>query len=252
MEALWAAILAFLHSLQLLLPQADLVYLAALFGALATILPFYRRIANFVFKSYIEPVQKFFSTFATLPDRLQALENSVDHKVTALQTLHYKDVTEIKKELTPNGGTSMKDTVNKLAVGIDKIAVAIDTLSVQGTRMELRQQNILNSVDVPTFETNKTGECVFANKAYLDLIGRSMDEIRGPSWINMIHPDDRSKVQAEWDAAIDQKRNFELTYRIVCREKMVYDVSCVATPIAGNGYIGKFESVTPRGTLQTP
>jgi PAS domain S-box-containing protein len=251
MEALWAAFLGFIHTLQLLLPQADLVYLAALFGALAAILPFYRRIANFVFKSYIEPVQKFFSTFATLPDRLQALENSVDHKVTSLQELHYKDVTAIKKELTPNGGTSMKDTVNKLAVGIEKISTNMESLALQGNRMELRQQNILNSVSVPTFETNEQGECTFANRAYLELIGRSMDEIRGPSWINMIHPDDRVKVQAEWDAAIHQRRNFELTYRIVCREKMVYDVSCVASPIAGNGYIGKFETVTPRAIVQT-
>jgi len=244
MEALWAAILGFLHTLQLLLTQSDLTYVVALSGALAAVFPFYKRISTFVYKSYLEPVGKFFSTFATLPDRLIAFEDKVDKKITFLQEIHYKEVTEIKKELTPNGGTSLKDTVNK-------IAVAVDTLALQGTRMELRQQNILNSVAVPIFETDKNGECVFANKAYLDLIGRSMDEIKGPSWINMIHPEDRTKVQDEWDRAIEQKRNFELTYRIVCREKKVYDVSCVATPIAGNGYIGKFETVVPRGTLPT-
>jgi PAS domain S-box-containing protein len=251
MEALWAAILGFLHSIQLLLPQADLVYLAAFFGALAAILPFYRRISNFVYKTYLEPVGKFFSTFATLPDRLQALETKVDHKVTILQELHYKDVAEIKKELTPNGGTSLKDTVNKLAVGIDKIATNIESLAVQGNRMEIRQQDILNSVTIPTFETNKDGECVFANKAYLELIGRAMDEIRGPSWINMIHPDDRARVRAEWLSAVTEKRTFELTYRIVGRDDMIYDVACAATSIAGNGYIGKFESVTPRGMFNS-
>ena len=192
---------------------------------------------------------KFFSTFATLPDRLTSLESKVDDKLAMLKNIHQKDLADIKKELIPNGGTSIKDTVNKLAVSLDKVATSIDTLSVQGNRMELRQQNILNSVNIPTFETDKNGECVFANKAYLELIGRSMEEIRGPSWINIIHPEDRAKVRAEWLAAVSENRNFEMTYRIVNREQMVFDISCAATPIAGNGYIGKFESITPRGIL---
>jgi hypothetical protein len=99
MEVLWAAILAFIHSIELLLPQADLVYLAALFGALAAILPFYRRISNSVYKNYIEPVGKFFSTFATLPERLESLEKSVDAKITKMQAEHYRAVEEIRKEI---------------------------------------------------------------------------------------------------------------------------------------------------------
>lgn len=251
MESLWAAFLDFIHWLQDVLPHSDIVYLAAFFALLTAAAPFYKRIFAFMYTRYLEPVGKFFSTFSTLPDRLVSLESKVDDKIATLKDIHYKELAEIKKELTPNGGTSIKDTVNKLATSMDKIVISIESLSTQGTRMELRQQNILNSVTIPTFETDKNGECVFANKAYLDLIGRSMDEIRGPSWINMIHPEDRAKVRSEWAAAVAERRNFELTYRVVCREHMIYDVSCVAIPIAGNGYIGKFETVTPRGKLST-
>jgi PAS domain S-box-containing protein len=237
----------FLRWLQAILPQSDLVYLGAVFALLTAAAPYYKRIFTFMYDKYLEPVGKFFSTFATLPDRLVSLESKVDDKIATLKDIHYKELAEIKKEMTPNGGTSIKDTVNKLAVSMEKVVTSIDSLSSQGIRMEIRQQNILNSVVVPIFETDTAGDCVFANKAYLDLIGRSMEEIRGPSWINMIHPEDRAKVRTEWAAAVAEKRNFELTYRIVCREHMIYDVVCVATPIAGNGYIGKFESVTPRG-----
>lgn len=251
MESLWAAILDFIHWLQVILPQTDLVYLAAFFALLTAAAPFYKRISSYMYTKYFEPMGKFFSTFATLPDRLVSLESKVDQKIAVLKDVHYKELSDIKKELTPNGGTSIKDTVNKLAVSMDKVVTSVESLSVQGTRMELRQQNVLNSVTVPTFETDKNGECIFANKAYLELIGRSMEEIRGPSWVNMIHPDDRTKVKSEWESAVLEKRNFELTYRIVCREQMVYDVSCVAVPIVGNGYIGKFESVVPRGMLNS-
>jgi len=247
MESLWFAFMEFLRWLQAILPQSDLVYLGAVFALLTAAAPYYKRIFTFMYDKYLEPVGKFFSTFATLPDRLVSLESKVDDKIATLKDIHYKELAEIKKEMTPNGGTSIKDTVNKLAVSMEKVVTSIDSLSSQGIRMEIRQQNILNSVVVPIFETDTAGDCVFANKAYLDLIGRSMEEIRGPSWINMIHPEDRAKVRTEWAAAVAEKRNFELTYRIVCREHMIYDVVCVATPIAGNGYIGKFESVTPRG-----
>lgn len=249
MESLWIAVMDFLRWLQAVLPQSDLIYLGALFALLTAAAPYYKRIFTFMVTRYFEPVGKFFSTFATLPDRLISLETKVEKKISLIEQLQSKEISEIKKELTPNGGTSIKDTVNKLAVNMDKIVVSIDHLSRQGARMELRQQNILNSVSIPTFETDKDGECVFANKAYLELIGRSMEEIRGPSWINMIHPEDRTKVKNEWVAVLADKRNFELTYRVVCREHMIYDVTCVATSIAGNGYIGKFETVTPRGML---
>lgn len=250
MADIWATFLIWLHALQDVLSQSDLVYLGALVGLLVALFPFYKRIGIFVYKSYLEPVGKFFSTFATLPDRLQSLEKSVDKKINDLYDFHVADVAEIKKELTPNGGHSMKDTVNQLAVGMTKIVAGLETMTMQGNRMEERQKNILNSVTIPTFETDDHGACTYGNKAYLDLIGRSLEEIKGPSWINVIHPDDRAHVQSEWAEAVNQKRNFELTYRLICREKLVYEVSCVATPIAGNGYIGKFEAVTPLGTYQ--
>jgi PAS domain S-box-containing protein len=250
MESIWAALLELFRSLQLILTQSDLAYIIALAGALAALFPFYKRISAFVYKNYLEPIGKFFSTFATLPDRLSSLESKVDQKVTLLQELHYKDVKEIRKELSPNGGTSIKDTVNKLAEGVEKIATSIDNLTTQGTRMELRQQSILNSISVPTFERDNKGNCTYANKAYLDLTGRTMEEVRGMGWLNVIHPEDRERVLADWLRSTAQQRNFEDTFRVVNRQdQMIYEVNVVAEAVSGNGYIGKYESITPIGKL---
>jgi PAS domain S-box-containing protein len=247
MSELWESFLEFIRWLQSVLPQSDITYLVALIGLLALLAPFSKRIGLYVYKNYMVPIGKFFSTFATLPDRLESLEKSVDRKINELRVFHESDVAEIKKELTPNGGTSIKDTVNKLATSVENISNSLNALSTQGSRMEIRQQSILHSVSIPTFETDREGHCTFANKAYLDLAGRSMEDVKGPGWINIIHPEDRKRVRDEWNLAVHEKRNFELTYKIVCHEKMIFEVTCLATPITGNGYIGKFETVVPLG-----
>ena len=251
MAELWATFLAWLHALENILSQSDLVYLGALVGLLIALFPFYKRIGIFVYKSYLEPVGKFFSTFATLPDRLTSLEKKLDEKVSVLHEIHNKDLVDIKKELVPNGGTSIKDVINKLSTSMTQITGFLEVMKVQSNRMEERQKSLLNSVEVPTFETDKAGLCTYGNIAYLNLVGRSLEEIKGPSWINIIHPDDRIRVQTEWNAAVEQERNFELTYRLICRKKIVYEVTCVAIPILGNGYIGKFETVTHLGLLES-
>lgn len=234
----WAAFLVWLHSLELLLTQSDLVYLGALIALLGASYPFTKRLVVFVYKNYLEPIGKFFNTFITLPDRLQSLETKMEEKIDVM-----------KAELKPNGGHSIKDVITRLDGTVTVIANSLATMKVQSDRMEVRQQSILNSVVIPTFETDSGGNCIFANRAYLDLVGRSMEEVKGQEWINIIHPEDRDAVKREWAHAIEEKRNFELTYRIVCREKLIYDVACVATPITGNGYIGKFEEVNSLGHM---
>ena len=219
---------------------------------LVAMMPFYKRIIFFMYKIAIEPIGKFFSTFATLPDRLTSLEakmGATDEIKIRLENLEEVNK-EIKKELTPNGGLSMKDVVVSLATTVKRIETATSIMTSQASRMEARQHSLLNTIEIPTFETNAAGECVFANKAYLELINRTADEVKGFGWVNIIHPDDRAKVRNEWDAAIRDNRNFELAYRVVCKGRVTYDVYCAAEPIAGsaNGYVGNLSLVAKSKT----
>lgn len=253
MQELWAYFIEILRWLQSLLTVADLTYLIALLGFLAAAAPYYKKVAAFMYKHTLEPIGKFFSTFATLPDRLSALEEKINgHEEVKKRLIKLEEVNvEIKKELTPNGGSSMKDVITKLAESMERVEERTLSMTEQVSRMEARQQSILNSVDVPVFETDMNGKCTFANKPYLKLIGRTFDEIKGNGWINSIHPDDRTTVREQWDAAVKDTRNFEMTYRILGGDKFVYEVFCEASPIEGlaNGYSGHFETVKRLNSL---
>lgn len=72
-----------------------------------------------------------------------------------------------------------------------------------------------NGLHIPVWESDSTGLCVFINDYMLNLMKRREHEILGRSWVSVIHEDDREKVAQEWDDAIEQKRDFDLSYRWV-------------------------------------
>jgi PAS domain S-box-containing protein len=44
--------------------------------------------------------------------------------------------------------------------------------------------------------------------------GKSFDETRGWSWLNIVHPEDRERTRNEWQNAIEQQRAFEIESRV--------------------------------------
>lgn len=199
--------------------------------------------------SFISPVRNFFSSFETLNKKVADLEvrtkEDILIRLEKLEEIH----TDIKKELTPNGGSSMKDIITALNDKVSRICDNSSYLASQFSRLEALQKSIVNTSEKPTFETDPSGAFVFANKAYLQLVGRSLEDIKNFGWINIIHPDDRMTVKREWESAMADNRNFELTFKIICREKIIYRVYCEAHPIHGdsNGYIGHFEDIEEIG-----
>jgi PAS domain S-box-containing protein len=253
MSELWDTFIQFFSLLKQTFSESDLTYATALFAALIALASFVKRVRGFMYSTIVQPIGKFFSTFTTLSDRLKSLESKLaaNSDLTArldkLETVQE----EIKKELSPNSGTTIKDVINTLAVSVKKIERLTSSISEQTHRSEVRQQYLFETDEAPTFETDNEGHYIFANKAFQKLIGRGGKELHGFGWINIIHPDDRVKVKTELESAIHDRRNFELTYRIVCKEKIIYEVVCEALPLEGkgNGYIGRFQSVRQIGIL---
>lgn len=50
------------------------------------------------------------------------------------------------------------------------------------------------------------------------LTGQTIDEVRGWGWLNALHPDDRSRVEVVWQAAVDARSIYETEYRIRHRD----------------------------------
>jgi PAS domain S-box-containing protein len=247
---------AFFVYLKSTFPTTDLAYITALGAALTVLLAFFKRVRQVMDAFIFSPVRNFWSTFNSMGRRVAHLESKiadtseVKARIEKLEEIY----SEIQTEIRPNSGKSMKDVINRLDEKMSHICDNSNYLTSQFKKMEALQKSILNSSEVATFETDARGSCIFANKAYLDFVGRPFDEIKNFGWITIIYPDDRARVKAEWESAVADGRHFELSFRVVCKEKIVYSVFCEAVPIIGanekvTGYIGHYENIEEIGKI---
>lgn len=139
-------------------------------------------------------------------------------------------ITRIYQEVTPNGGTSLKDSVHRI--------------ETRQLIQEQRQHAYVSHLDVPIFETDAVGNCTWINKAYLEFVGASPEEILGTGWLNFIEYEDQAKVAEHWAIAVRDHRAFRLEYEMLTptgKVKVVSDTTVVRDN-AGQllGYIGTF------------
>lgn len=262
--------------------QDQLVYFGALLGLIAAVGSAYKEAIGYVwqaFKSWLWNVRTLFVEVQLIPEINRKIEELYDtSEKKAKDIIHLnKEIDDIKPkiesngkitadvlkdikvvvdkihvvegELSTNSGKSLKDLIMKIAESTDKMIKSVESLDFEVKRVEARQWNIMiNSSDVPMFETDKAGLCLKANRAYLDLVGMTMDDLRNNGWINIIYLDDRKLVQYEWDTAIEDERTFDLRFKIQNNSaNKMYLVRCVASPVfVGDqlvGYIGRYNSI---------
>lgn len=108
-----------------------------------------------------------------------------------------ESVKEVKEQVTPNGGKSMADKINK---------VLAELLSYRQAIMDLMPE--------PMFKSKPNGQCTWVNIAYEDKFGISKDIAAGFGWLEVIHPDDRIRVKMEWLSAVHDQRVFDSNYRM--------------------------------------
>jgi len=110
-------------------------------------------------------------------------------------------VIDVIKEVKPNGGSSLRD--------------AIARIELNQYVSDQQRRALINHSDVPAFESDGDGNCIWANRAYLRIVGKSIDEVLNYGWINNIAVNDQEVVRARWMEAIRDGRDFVLDYHIV-------------------------------------
>jgi PAS domain S-box-containing protein len=140
----------------------------------------------------------------------------------------------ILSEVTPNHGTSLKDTISR-----------IECITYNNEKMIRmigdRQKWILDKQNIPIFESDSDGMCTWANDAYLEFLKRDSTEVLGNGWRNFIHEDDRVRVVSEWEKAVTEGRSSQSTYRMINKDGEVFNVECYATKHIDNGYSGNIK-----------
>lgn len=140
----------------------------------------------------------------------------------------YSQWNKIVNELTPNGGSSIKDAIGR-----------IETRQM----IEVQVRKALSNDSISgVWEASADGQLTYANRTFQRIVGRSLGDLEGWGWVNSIHPEDREKVLKEWKLALEQEREARLNFRVLNEEPVsVVSVSHPLRDRAGNlkGYIGQ-------------
>lgn len=230
----------------------QLVYFGSLIALLTALLTFYKnnlKIYVFRFFKWFKYIYNSFEHIEKMDTKFEELKKLVVQNRTiyddSIEKIN-KSVDYIEKELSPNSSKSIKDLIDKIVTSMKVMEKVSSSLEYQVKKIESRQWTVMiNNNDYPMFETDEKGLCIRANKAYLDLVGLHLDDVLNMGWVNVIFIDDRKIVQNEWESAVQDKRTFDLKYRIqnITMNK-VYLIRCISQPYFVDkeiiGYIGKY------------
>lgn len=142
----------------------------------------------------------------------------------------YSQWNKIVGELTPNGGSSIKDAIGR-----------IETRQL----VEVQVRKALSNDSLSgVWEMDAEGKMTYANRTYQRIVGSSYEDLDGWGWTNSIHKDDRTTVVNEVRTALEQHRELHVQFRVVKFTEETVLVCMVGHPLkdrAGSlkGFVGQ-------------
>lgn len=113
---------------------------------------------------------------------------------------------------------------------------------------EARFRDMADSAPSPVWVTDARGGLEFANRAFRDLAGLPLADLKGDAWIQLMHPDDRERVaQARREARATQRLNsWEARFLIAGEWRWLRTASRARFDEAGvfQGYVGLAMDIT--------
>jgi len=148
----------------------------------------------------------------------------------------------IAKEVRPNGGASLRDSVERTEKSV----------AILGGVMRAH-----HSADdtYARFEADGIGLWSWANPTLLHWVERSMHEVDGYGWINSVGLDDRTRIRDEWERAVAERREFSARFHLRTTRGREFLVECIATPVPNNGdqverWVGVIKRISPTSSAK--
>lgn len=133
-------------------------------------------------------------------------------------------VLEIYKQLKPNGGSSLRDSV-------DNIESRIYRLEEQLSLSNQVSQLILLDAGLAVFHTDEQGQFTNVNRTFQVLAGRAEEELKGMGWIQCVKEEEQEQVIEQWMQSIRFEHEFHKVFIIESTTGDEYPVSCKAFPL---------------------
>lgn len=105
------------------------------------------------------------------------------------------------------------------------------------------------------FHADARGRCVYVNDRWCEISGLTREEAMGDGWASALHPADRERVVATWNASTAARQVFRGEYRFVDRQGCVHWVFgqalAVRTPDGDiTGYVGTITDLSERRAME--
>jgi len=137
----------------------------------------------------------------------------------------YKEGQKVYSQLIPNGGNSIMDKL----VQIDK---KFKDLSAQVLIGRERQGMLWAVQNIPYFECDGEGACVFSNDALNSLFQKSSQEMLGFGWTSAIKTQqERERITESWLNSVKFNLPYEETYTLRVKDKSEFQVRAIAKHI---------------------
>ena len=118
-------------------------------------------------------------------------------------------------ELVEFVGTSMDVTEQwKARTELEKAFEEIKQRTEAARRSERELRDVVNTVPAHVWSTSPEGQVDFVNDRWLQFTGLALDEAFGWKWEAVVHPDDRTRVVADWHTAAKNGQAMESEARV--------------------------------------
>lgn len=114
----------------------------------------------------------------------------------------------IRKELTTNGGNSLKDTV------IDLRSI-INRMEKRQKIIEQRTKAALHYNDAALFEVDDTGRLTWTNNSFFELTQDVISSVDGYDWLNYVAEEDRENLFEELQSCLQMNRKLVKNVRTI-------------------------------------
>ena len=102
-------------------------------------------------------------------------------------------------------------------------------------KSEERFRALSEHAPVGIVQTDEHGGCWYANRRFCEIVGRSMDDVRGEGWLAILGGDDHAGVLARWAAELGDGRGFDGEFRVTRPDGTSAHVRATAGPIQADG-----------------
>jgi PAS domain S-box-containing protein len=158
----------------------------------------------------VKTVWELFQIIYVIPYRLSTILKLLDEKTV-------EKIISGTNQLQPNGGSSLVDRVTAIT---NQLKVVEE--SIKGT---------LAALGHAFFEADSNGSFTMVSKKLSEHMNMQVSESLGSGWSAAIHPDDRDKVEHEWEQAVKQQRLFMKTLRFLHDDGCIIHVQIQAFPV---------------------